>query len=149
MDFSRQEYWSGLPFPSPGDIPDPGIKPGSPGLQADSLPSEPPGKSQTTFTLGKMHLFYRSEIEIHKCSNDPSKAVQIPLDWYCTWADCWADRTYCVPYGFSGSFFCKFLSHILYLVTKLQGPRGGQDHGRDPVPRLLLLPPAAVLLLFF
>jgi len=44
MEFSRQEYWSGLPFPSPGDLPDPGIKPGSPALQADSLPSEPPGK---------------------------------------------------------------------------------------------------------
>ena len=42
--FSRQEYWSGSPFPSPGDLPDPGIKPMSPALQADSLPSEPPGK---------------------------------------------------------------------------------------------------------
>ena len=43
MKFSRQEYWSGLPFPSPGDLPDPGIEPGSPALQADTLPSEPPG----------------------------------------------------------------------------------------------------------
>ena len=42
--FFRQEYWSGLPFPSPGDVPDPGIKLGSPALQADALPSEPPGK---------------------------------------------------------------------------------------------------------
>ena len=44
MGFSRQEYWSGLPFPSPGDLPDPGIEPGSPALQTDALPSEPPGK---------------------------------------------------------------------------------------------------------
>ena len=44
MGFSRQEYWSGLPFPSPGDLPDPGIEPRSPALQADALPSEPPGK---------------------------------------------------------------------------------------------------------
>ena len=44
MEFSRQEYWSGLPFPSPGYLPDPGIEPGSPTLQADALPSEPPGK---------------------------------------------------------------------------------------------------------
>ena len=43
MGFSWQEYWSGLPFPSPGDLPDPGIEPGSPALQADALPSEPPG----------------------------------------------------------------------------------------------------------
>ena len=42
--FFRQEYWSGLPFPSPGDLPDPGIKPKSPALQVDSLPSEPPEK---------------------------------------------------------------------------------------------------------
>ena len=41
MGFSRQEYWSGLPFPSPGDIPDPGIKSRSPVLQADTLTSEP------------------------------------------------------------------------------------------------------------
>ena len=44
MGFSRQEYWSGLPFPPPGDLPDPGIKPGSPVLQADSLSTKPPGK---------------------------------------------------------------------------------------------------------
>ena len=42
--FSRQEYWSEFPFPSPGDLPDPGIEPGSPALQADSLLSEPTGK---------------------------------------------------------------------------------------------------------
>ena len=47
MGFSRQEYWSGLPCPSPGDVPDSGIKtksPVSPALQVDSLPTEPPGK---------------------------------------------------------------------------------------------------------
>ena len=44
MGFSRQEYWSELPFPSPGDLPDPGIEPGSPAFQADALTSEPPGK---------------------------------------------------------------------------------------------------------
>ena len=46
IGFSRQEHWSGLPFPSPGDLSDPGIEPGSPALQADSLPTEPPGKIQ-------------------------------------------------------------------------------------------------------
>ena len=47
MEFSRQEYWSGLPFPSPGDLPNPGIEPRSPTLRADALLSEPPGKSLT------------------------------------------------------------------------------------------------------
>ena len=44
MEFSKQEYWSGLPFPSPGDLPNSGMEPGSPALQADALQSEPPGK---------------------------------------------------------------------------------------------------------
>ena len=52
IEFSRQESWSGLPFPSPGDLPDPGTELGSPALQADSLPSEPPGKLKD-FALNK------------------------------------------------------------------------------------------------
>ena len=52
MGFSRQEYWSGLPFPSPGDLPDPGIEPGSPALEADALTSEPPGKQIRRVNLG-------------------------------------------------------------------------------------------------
>ena len=47
MGFPRQGYWSGLPFPSPGDLPDPGIEPRSPALQADALPSEPPENPDT------------------------------------------------------------------------------------------------------
>ena len=46
MGFPRQEYWSGLPFPLPGALPDPGMEPSSPALQAHSLPSEPPGKQR-------------------------------------------------------------------------------------------------------
>ena len=55
LGFSRQEYWGGLPVPSPGDLPNPGIKPRSPTLQADSLPSEPPGKSKNT-RVGHLYL---------------------------------------------------------------------------------------------
>ena len=61
MKFSRQEYWSELPFPSPGDLPHPGIEPSSLSLQADSLPPEPPGKHKTcspcpreAYSLGKL-----------------------------------------------------------------------------------------------
>ena len=62
MGFSRQEYWSGLPFPSPGDLPHPGIKPGSPSLQADALPSEPPGNKKQSELSGYlcMSAFYVS-----------------------------------------------------------------------------------------
>ena len=53
MGFSKQEYWSGVPLPSPGDLPDPGIKPESPTLQADALPSEPPGKPWSQYSDSK------------------------------------------------------------------------------------------------
>ena len=49
MGFSRQEYWSGVPLPSPGDLPNPGIESGSPALWADALPSEPPGKPNLVY----------------------------------------------------------------------------------------------------
>ena len=55
MGFSRQEYWSGVPFPPPRDLPDPGIKPRSPTLQADALPSEPPGKPRWVYMFVKTH----------------------------------------------------------------------------------------------
>ena len=62
MEFSREEYWSGLPFPSPGDLPNPGIEPRSPALQADSLPSEPSGKLDFVEDSGnissKIFFFY-------------------------------------------------------------------------------------------
>ena len=56
MDFSRQEYWSGLPFPSPGNLPYPGIEPESPALQADSLPSKPPWKPPLVFFISLCKL---------------------------------------------------------------------------------------------
>ena len=55
MEFSRPEYWSGEPFPSPGDLPNPGIEPRSPTLQADSSPAEPQGKSKNT-RVGSLSL---------------------------------------------------------------------------------------------
>ena len=59
MEFSRQEYWSGLPFPSPGDLPNPGIEPWSPALQADSLSSEPQEK----------YTFYNKNYTLGLCFN--------------------------------------------------------------------------------
>ena len=59
MEFSRQEYWSGLPFPSPGDLSDPRVEPRYPALQADSLLSEPPGK-----------LYLKKNYQLYKLSLD-------------------------------------------------------------------------------
>ena len=58
VEFSRPERWRGQPFPSPGDLPNPGIKPRSPALQADSLPAEPPGKPKNT-GVGSLALLQR------------------------------------------------------------------------------------------
>ena len=55
MEFSKPEYWSGQPFPSPGDLPNPGIEPRSPVLQADSSPAEPQGKPKNT-EVGSLSL---------------------------------------------------------------------------------------------
>ena len=57
-EFSRPEYWSGLPCPPPRNLPNPGIKPGCPTLQADSLPAEPPGKPKNT-AVGSLSLLQR------------------------------------------------------------------------------------------
>ena len=60
MEFSRQEYWSGLPFPSPGDLPDPGMGPTSPVLEGVFFTTEPPGKPALLFTT----LFADADIRI-------------------------------------------------------------------------------------
>ena len=78
IGFSRQEYWSGWPFPSPGDLPDPGIEPVPPTSQADALPSETPGKQFVTLkslshlpplklTHGKSDNFYFTDEETEAC----------------------------------------------------------------------------------
>ena len=69
MEFSRQEYWSGLPCPSPGNLPNPGIESRSPSLQADSLPSKPPGKPKQTFS---------TSVQIGWQTGMPGKKVPLP-----------------------------------------------------------------------
>ena len=78
MGFSRQEYWSGLPFPSPGALPDPGIKPRSPVLQADSLLSEPPESyhkvipklktQKDTISLNRKDMYLANLKKKHTCN---------------------------------------------------------------------------------
>ena len=68
MGFSRQEYWTGLPFPSPRDLPDPGIEPRSPALQAEALPSEPPGKPLSKFSIAYIVIFIEPwHVFMHVC----------------------------------------------------------------------------------
>ena len=79
MRFSRQEYWSGLPFPSPGDLSDPGIEPKSPSLQADALPSEPPGKPIQYCRFSLVIYFIHSSIYIYVYPNLPIPSPTCPL----------------------------------------------------------------------
>ena len=69
MGFSRQEYWSGLPFLSRGDLPNPGIEPRSPALQADALTSEPPGAKQFRSTFKQINHLYFTSIHQELISN--------------------------------------------------------------------------------
>ena len=64
MGFSRQEYWSGLPFPSPGDLPDPGIELRSPALEAGTLTSEPPGKPRSQISCRMYSILDLSDLFI-------------------------------------------------------------------------------------
>ena len=87
MGFSRQEYWSGLPFPSPGYLPNPGIEPGSPAFQADALTSEPPGKPtpSRTNTPKRCHFHYRGlECKSMKSRNTWSNRQICP--WNMEWS---------------------------------------------------------------
>ena len=76
MEFPKQEYWSGLPFPSPGDLPDPGIEPASPALQADSLPTELGQKPLNTV----LHL---NRVECLVCCNRIARTIaHTGLPWW-------------------------------------------------------------------
>ena len=80
MGFPRQEYWSGLPFPAPGDLPDAGIEPRSPTLQADSLPSEPPGKTLGSLPVHKYLKQAYQSVTKQKVKNTTGIVFDIVLD---------------------------------------------------------------------
>ena len=73
MGFSRQEYWSGLPFSSPGDIPKPGIKPRSPAWEADALPSEPRGKPDPLKAFPNIYPFRHPALLCHPHVLSPAR----------------------------------------------------------------------------
>ena len=80
MGFSRQEYWIGLPFPSPGDLPYPGIKPRSPALQTGTLPSEPPGKCVCVCVCVYIYI-YIYKIGFFGCPGSSLQCADFSLWW--------------------------------------------------------------------
>ena len=112
MGFSRQEYWSGLPFPSPEDLPDLGIKPGSPALQADALPSEPPGNyalfDETRRLISVWPIWENPEESAKQCNYcapallrsqcaqwSPKGLVKMQLHCQWVWAGGWQALMWC------------------------------------------------------
>ena len=92
MWFSRQEYWSGLPFLSPGDLPDPGIEPRSPAWRADALPSEPPGK------LSKYNISGWASLVDHTVKKLLAKASSFdPWVWKIPWRREWLPALVFLP----------------------------------------------------
>ena len=85
MEFSRQDYWNGLPCPSPRDLPDPGTEPGSPTLQADALPSEPQGKPILAFTGELFHfvIFLFLVVAFSFPLREVPLAFVVKLGWFC------------------------------------------------------------------
>ena len=114
MGFSRQEYWSGFPCPSPGDLPNPGIKPGSLALQANSLQSEPPGKpnlirerlkDHNTVKLSCVKYFYTKNVW-----KETLKVVLTVISgWW--WRVCegflFLSHYFCVFWIFNNEYFLK------------------------------------------
>ena len=88
MAFSRQEHWSGLPFHFPGDLPNPGIEPGSPASQADTLPSVPPGGSDNEIlvkSLSRVRLFATPWTVAYSMLKKPGEGVRGMVPYATRW----------------------------------------------------------------
>ena len=106
MEFSRQEYWNELPFPSPGDLPDPGIEPQSPALQADALPSKPPGKP----------LMYRLKIRTESVLSHFLKALTGSASVHCELDYTEVEYLYA---WFIGCHLWRMSMHTLFFLIEL------------------------------
>ena len=107
MEFFWQDYWSRLPFPSPGDLPNPGIEPGSPPLQADALPSKPIALGKWTWRTGSqtsrcwlytaLYCFLEIPIDFAARNSDFSPLVQCDCSfyWYLSFLCCGLKRSLC------------------------------------------------------
>ena len=87
MEFSRPEYWSGWPFPSPGDLPNLGIELGSPALQVDSLPAEPQGKPEPYVTIEHLRyaIIYSLDFQDSVRKECKISVFFFPVATYCHW----------------------------------------------------------------
>ena len=141
MGFSGQEHWSGLPFPSPGDLPDPGIKPRSPALQADTLTSKPPGKPLDMTTLDsilKSRDYFTNKGASSQSYGFSSSHVWM---WELGYKESWALKNWC----FWTVVLEKTLESLLdSKKIKTVNPKGNQSWifiGRTDAEAPILWPP--------
>ena len=121
MEFSRPEYWNGQPFPSPGDLPNPGIKPKSPALQVDSLPAEPQGKpivsnsNQIISQVGTVFDFPQVETVFLLPQESESNAINNlqPSDLFCFQVYYKTDLLFRIVTRFCQKFILRGLTFFL------------------------------------
>ena len=114
MGFSRQEYWNGLPFPSLGDLPDPGIEPRSPTLEADALTSEPPGKPLSGNLIKTIYTYIRWFFPI------PQKRFYLP---------CWLNLSFYEAFSqflWTKKFNCPQISSTTTVLDIIKSIWGNQ-----------------------
>ena len=122
MEFSRQEYWSGKPFPFPGYLPNPGIKPRSPALQAHSLQSEPPGNPKNT-AVGSHSLLQQIThwtgfcLLVHAVTAAASRSQSSHLSWWQLHSSTSSDQKFWTHFYIL--FLCSSTSYFLVIFLLL------------------------------
>ena len=124
MGFSKQEYWSGLPLPPPGDLPGPGIEPRSPALQADTLTSEPPGKPNGSriYWLSKhLHFEMTVDTQIQNCQDQTHYPLfsKIFLSWLTYIPGNLAKFMDFIFYSFSLCCFTIVSLHVINIISEV------------------------------
>ena len=129
MEFSRQEHWSGLPCPPPGDLPNPGIKPRSPTLQVVSLPTEPPGKPnnapEVELNICLSHVLISRHIWVLQCQRETQKMISISLSFLST-LSCTHPT---VKLSSDGLALCSLMSQFLVYGQRLYRTMKGTGLG--------------------
>ena len=156
MGFSRQGYWSGLPFPSPGDLPDPGIEPRSPTLQEDALLSELPVKHAYVDSVGKGEGEMFQENSIETCILSRVKQITSPGWMHETSARAWCtgktqrDRVEREVAGGTGmGNTCKSMANSFQCMTKTTHTKKNSTQKLFQIPQYSSTHLAARSVLFF
>ena len=134
MEFSRQEYWSGWPFFSSGDLPDPEIDPRSPALQVDSLLAEPPGKSFLCYKLPNLNRLKQQILSHTTFEGQETRSILAGWFWVIRlWSRCWLGLQ-----SHAGLIVPEPLRGSVFLTCQLASPRASDPRDKDQAATLLI-----------